>query len=114
MLPTHSHSHSHSTTTHAPSTPKLNMLFSLLFNTLAIPISAGAIYPATGSRLPPEVAALAMALSSVSVVTSSLLLNLYRPPVMPLEGEETRDSEEGGGVVELAALNNNKGTEAVI
>ena len=61
------------------------MLFSLLFNVLAIPISAGAIYPATGSRLPPEVAALAMALSSVSVVTSSLLLNRYRPPALLVE-----------------------------
>ena len=95
------------------------MLFSLLFNVLAIPISAGAIYPATGSRLPPEVAALAMALSSVSVVTSSLLLNRYRPPallvedvvqeqaVAPREGEGGEPT--GSGSFEMAALVKSEG-----
>ena len=53
---------------------QLNMLFSLGYNCLGIPIAAGALYPATGARLPPELAALAMALSSVSVVVSSLML----------------------------------------
>ena len=58
---------------------QLNMLFSLGYNTLGIPVAAGALYPATRLRLPPELAALAMALSSVSVVVSSLLLKRYRP-----------------------------------
>ena len=81
------------------------MLFSLLFNVLAIPISAGAIYPATGSRLPPEVAALAMALSSVSVVTSSLLLNRYQPPAMLVEeGAVAKDGEPSGDGFEMSAL----------
>ena len=47
---------------------------------LGIPVAAGALYPAMRVRLPPEAAALAMALSSVSVVTSSLLLKRYVPP----------------------------------
>lgn len=57
----------------------------LWFNPCApgIPIAAGILYPFTHMRLPPEVAGLAMAASSVSVVTSSLLLRRYCPPAMP-------------------------------
>jgi hypothetical protein len=62
---------------------KLNMLFSLGFNVLGIPIAAGALYPWLQLRLPPELAGLAMALSSVSVVTSSLLLRRYQAPQCP-------------------------------
>jgi hypothetical protein len=63
---------------------QLNMLFSLVFNCLGIPIAAGALYPANRRRLPPEVAGLAMALSSVCVVVSSLLLRRYAPPNLPI------------------------------
>jgi len=43
-------------------------------------VAAGAFYPVWGVRIPPWVAGAAMALSSVSVVASSLLLNNYSPP----------------------------------
>jgi Cu+-exporting ATPase len=57
---------------------KQNLFFSMFYNVLGIPIAAGAL--ATFSIvLKPEFAGLAMALSSVSVVTNSLLLKLYRP-----------------------------------
>lgn len=59
---------------------KLNFLWSLLYNCLSIPIAAGVFYPFFRTRLPPTVAAIAMALSSISVVVSSLSLRLYRPP----------------------------------
>jgi hypothetical protein len=57
-----------------------NLLLSLVYNCLGIPIAAGVFYPFVHTRLPPTVAALAMALSSVSVVLSSLTLRFYRPP----------------------------------
>jgi len=60
---------------------RINLFFSLAYNVLGVPIAAGALFPLLRVRLPPEVAALAMALSSVSVVLSSLLLMRYRPPV---------------------------------
>merc|ERR1712091_86763 len=52
---------------------------SLVFNGLGVPIAAGALFPVLRVRLPPEVAALAMALSSFCVVASSLSLNTFRP-----------------------------------
>jgi Cu+-exporting ATPase len=61
---------------------QLNLLFSLGYNTLGIPIAAGCLFPVFEARMPPEVAALAMALSSVSVVLSSLQLRWYRPPIV--------------------------------
>jgi P-type Cu+ transporter len=60
-----------------------NLGWSLIYNCLGIPLAAGVFFPLVHTRLPPTVAAMAMALSSVSVVFSSLALRLYRPPVMP-------------------------------
>lgn len=56
-----------------------NLVFSLIFNSLAIPLAAGALFPFTKTRLPPQVAALAMVCSSVSVLASSLSLAAYEP-----------------------------------
>ncbi len=59
---------------------KLNMFWALGYNSAGIPIAAGVLYPLFSITLPPELAGLAMALSSVSVVTSSLLLRRYKKP----------------------------------
>ena len=44
------------------------------------PVAAGLLFPLWQIQLPPAAAGLAMAMSSVSVVTSSLMLRNYRPP----------------------------------
>jgi Cu+-exporting ATPase len=52
-----------------------NLVFAFAYNAVGIPIAAGALYPFTGLLLSPVIAAAAMALSSVSVVTNALRLN---------------------------------------
>ncbi|KAI9456141.1 hypothetical protein BJY52DRAFT_600935 [Lactarius psammicola] len=59
---------------------KFNFLWALVYNMAALPIAAGVLYPIGNTRLNPVWASLAMALSSVSVVCSSLMLRLYKPP----------------------------------
>ena len=54
-----------------------NLFFSLVYNVAGIPIAAG-VFAFAGWSLKPEIAGLAMALSSVSVVLNSLLLNLFK------------------------------------
>jgi Cu+-exporting ATPase len=51
-----------------------NLGFAFGYNALGIPIAAGILYPATGLLLSPMLAALAMSLSSVSVISNALRL----------------------------------------
>jgi len=74
---------------------KLNFLWALGYNVIAIPLAAGVFYPLVGLALPPWLAALLEAMSTVVVVTSSILLNLYTKPKISLlgEGEHQRGEE---------------------
>lgn len=56
-----------------------NIFWAFAYNILLVPVAAGALYPFFGITLKPELAGLAMALSSVTVVTLSLTLTRYNP-----------------------------------
>ena len=55
-----------------------NLFLAFVYNMLGVPLAAGVLYPFLGVLLSPEVAALAMALSSVSVVGNALRLRTLR------------------------------------
>jgi len=58
-----------------------NLFWAFAYNVALIPIAAGILYPFFGITLKPELAGLAMAMSSVTVITLSLMLRKYMPPV---------------------------------
>jgi P-type Cu+ transporter len=59
---------------------KQNLFWAFAYNTALIPVAAGVLFPFFGITFRPEFAGLAMALSSVTVVSLSLVLKRYRPP----------------------------------
>jgi Cu+-exporting ATPase len=61
---------------------KQNLFWAFAYNTALIPVAAGILYPMFGITFRPELAGLAMAMSSVTVVTLSLMLKRYVPPVL--------------------------------
>lgn len=59
---------------------KLNVFWAFAYNMALIPIAAGALFPVWGISFRPEFAGLAMALSSVTVISLSLMMKGYMPP----------------------------------
>jgi P-type Cu+ transporter len=56
-----------------------NLFWAFVYNIIGIPVAAGVLYPAFGLRLTPAMAAAAMAVSSVSVISNSLRLRRFTP-----------------------------------
>ncbi|CBN76837.1 conserved unknown protein [Ectocarpus siliculosus] len=78
---------------------RYNYFWALLYNSVGLPIAAGVLFPLLEVTLPPMLAGGAMALSSVSVLLSSLALRLYRPPAAARKARSKRSSavaEESG------------------
>jgi len=57
---------------------KQNLFFAVIYNGLGVPVAAGVLYPFLGLLLSPVVAAAAMSLSSVSVISNALRLTRVR------------------------------------
>ena len=80
-----------------------NFCWAMGYNLVLVPLAAGLAFPLWRLRLPPALAGLAMAMSSVSVVLSSLALKAYAAPVVRADGTLGRrrrgrgHSRSGGG-----------------
>jgi len=57
---------------------KQNLFWAFIYNTIFIPVAAGAVYPLTGFLLNPAIAAVAMSASSISVVGNSILMKRFK------------------------------------
>jgi len=64
---------------------KQNLFWAFFYNSIGIPIAAGILYPFTGFLLNPMIAGAAMAFSSVSVVSNSLLMKGYKPKLYKIK-----------------------------
>jgi len=75
---------------------QLNFFWAMFYNAIGVPLAAGLFFPSLHLLVPPMFAGAAMAMSSVSVVCSSLQLRCYKPPVLPaFEGKRAgRSSHE--------------------
>jgi Cu+-exporting ATPase len=71
-----------------------NLGWAFGYNAVLIPIAAGALFPVFGILLSPMLAGLAMALSSVSVLTNALRLRSFRPPL-----DDEHRARDGVGVL---------------
>ena len=65
---------------------KQNLVFAFGYNSAGIPIAAGVFYPFFGVLLSPMIAAMAMALSSLSVVANANRLRTYKRPALEEPG----------------------------
>ncbi len=72
---------------------KQNLAFAFLYNALGVPIAAGVLYPVFGLLLSPMIAALAMSLSSVSVITNALRLAKTRLPQHPADARRPEPAQ---------------------
>jgi Cu+-exporting ATPase len=70
---------------------KQNIFWAFAYNTALIPVAAGVLYPLAGITFRPELAGLAMAMSSVTVVTLSLMLKGYVPPARNFSRHSRKD-----------------------
>jgi P-type Cu+ transporter len=70
-----------------------NLFFAFAYNVVGIPVAAGALYPLIGLRLSPIIAAAAMALSSLSVVTNANRLRAFREDPISASGEALRATQ---------------------
>ncbi|MDF3142481.1 MULTISPECIES: heavy metal translocating P-type ATPase [unclassified Streptomyces] len=86
-----------------------NLFFALVYNAVGVPLAAGALYPLWGLRLSPIIAAAAMALSSLSVVTNASRLRRWHTQPLP-EAQPARSRPRVEPAADLAEADSTAAT----
>ncbi len=83
-----------------------NLFWAFIYNVIGITIAAGLFYHTTGLLLDPMLAALAMSLSSVFVVSNALRLRFFKPKVLKVKGSENCQTLSEAGTLAEAGDGN--------
>lgn len=81
---------------------KQNLFWAFIYNAAGVPIAAGALYPSFGLLVSPELAALFMAFSSISVTMNTMLLKRFKPRMVKYLAEEKYKNDK---TIQKAHLN---------
>lgn len=81
---------------------KQNLFWAFVYNTVGVPIAAGILYPLTGKLVSPEIAALFMAISSLSVTLNTLLLKNFVPKIKKTWNKDEKEKKEKMDVPAMA------------
>merc|ERR1711865_798868 len=83
---------------------RMNFVWAMGYNLVGIPVAAGLFFPIIHCTLPPQMAGLAMALSSVSVVLSSPSLKTYQKPLECMQYEQQQEQQQENGNMKTVTL----------
>lgn len=85
-----------------------NFAYAIIYNTIGVPIAAGVLFPLPSHyRLSPTWSSLIMAVSSVSVVLSSLMLKFYKPKDNGADGNPKSKNPHSQGISEINRIETN-------
>ena len=92
-------------------TIRQNLFWAFIYNIIGVPVAAGVLYPVCGFLLNPMIAGAAMAFSSVSVVTNSLLLKRKRLQVSSSGATRVTETEPTTAVDIIDVAISDRGTD---